>query len=286
MDWLKQFRYNIKLLIRDTISFAIFIVLIAKNKFFNDGLSGVRILVYHSIKDAPKNKDRPRMTVPPELFDKQIEHLVSSGYTVISMDELLRCMSEKAPMGNKKIVLTFDDGFEDNFDYSYDILCKYGLTATYFLAVDYIGSEEVFPWCDNNFSYSRPIAWDKLTRMVSGGMTIGSHTLTHQNLGMISDKGAGMDNEVGLSKRILEKRLNTAVRYFAYPFGCKGSYNKKTEKCLRENGYKAACINVLGINSKDDNVFELKRTRIDWNDNLLKFRMKISGAYDWIDKLD
>lgn len=279
------YRYIIKLYIINTISFFVFIILIIKGKLFKNRDNGIRILVYHSIIKVPKNKDTLRITVPPDLFQKQITYLISLGYRIVSIDDLLDYMSTNKSINGKKIVLTFDDGFDDNFNYSYNILKKNELTATYFLVCNYIGIEKVFPWCDNNPVYSKPIAWGKISKMVSDSMVIGSHTLTHINLGNISYDTVRLYEEIRVSKEVLEDKLKIPVHYFSYPWGCKGSYNKITEEIIKKCGYKAACVNISGVNKKNDNIFELKRTRIDWNDTLFKFKMKIAGAYDWVDRL-
>ena len=104
---------------------------------------------------------------------------------------------------------------------------------------------------------------------------VGSHTLTHVNLGSISQDKNRIFEEITNSKKMLENTLKIPVDYFAYPYGCKGSYNKTTEDIIKESGYKAACTNIHGLNKIGVNVFELKRTRISWNDTLLKFRMKL-----------
>lgn len=284
MNGVKWCLYNIKLVIRDIISFFIFIAIIVKTRIFQCKVKGIRILVYHSIMKAPRYKDALRITVPPVLFEKQIRFLLALKYSIVSMDDLLDCVSGVKDMDSKKIVLTFDDGFGDNFDYGYPILKVNRLTAVYFVSTDYIGSGNKFPWYASDSVYGKPLTWEKVSRLSSEGMTIGSHTCSHQNLGDICDSVDKLENELKISRQILENKLNREVRYFAYPFGCKDSYNKVTQDYLKNSGYKAACVNIFGINKRGDNVFELKRTRIDWNDGLFKFRMKLEGAYDWVDK--
>lgn len=285
MITLCRYRYIIKLYTINLISFFVFIILILKGKLFKNKDKGIRILVYHSIMKVPKNKDFLRITVPPELFQSQVTYLLSLGYSIVSLDELLNYMSNDKSISEKKIALTFDDGFDDNFDYSYDVLKKNGLTATYFLTYNYIGTNNLFPWYDKNALYGKPITWEKISRMASDGMVIGSHTLTHINLGSISYDTDRLYEEIKISKEALEDKLKIPVHYFSYPLGCKGSYNKITEEIIKKCGYKGACVNILGVNKKNDNIFELKRTRIDWNDTLFKFRMKLEGAYDWVDRL-
>jgi len=241
------------------------------------------VLLYHSIKEIPKNKDPLRITVPPMLFEKQIRYLLSSGYKILPMDAVPDYLSGRVEITGKEIVLTFDDGFDDNFEAAIGVLSKNRIPATYFLSCDHIGAEEIFPWCTPQYSYSKPITMEKVLGLISMNMSIGSHTRTHPNLGDISHDRDRLYEEIAMSKKILEDKLKVPIKYFAYPFGSNSSYNKTTERIVKESGYKAAFTNIFGSNKNGDNIFELKRTRITWDDNLFRFKMKLEGAYDWTD---
>lgn len=278
-----RYKYIIKLFIRDSVSFFVYILLIIKKRILNENDAGIRILVYHSINNIDKKKDTARISVPPELFRKQVDFIVSRGYRIISLDNLVDYVSGGNDFKDESIVLTFDDGFGDNFDYAYNILKSKGLKATFFLTCDYMDSNKALPWSDGSLARAKPMSWENASTLVSGGMSIGSHTLSHADLGSISNDKNKLDREIRASKEIIEEKLNIAVKYFAYPIGSRSTYNNKTEDLIRVSGYKAACINIFGTNKRRGNVFQLRRTRIDWNDTLFKFRMKLEGAYDWVD---
>jgi len=275
--------YRIKLCLRDLMSFIWFAMIRIKNIFVREDRN-IRILVYHSIKEMPKFKDPLRITVPPKLFEKQIKYLLFSGYKIVSIDSMLDYIAGNREVTGREVVLTFDDGFSDNFDAVIDILEKNKVTATYFLVVNYIDNVNMFTGCGEGYLYSAPITMEKVSKLLSMDMSIGSHTLNHINLGSISNDKNRLYEEIKLSKGKLEDRLNAPIKYFSYPFGSKNSYNRITEGIIKESGYKAAFTNIFGPNKKGDNLFKLKRTRIDWNDTLFKFKMKLLGAYDWIDR--
>lgn len=281
-DWII---YRLKLFIRDIISSIWFIILGIKYFVTHNGEKGMRVLVYHSVRDIPKSLDPLRITVPPRLFEKQVKYLLFSGYNIIPIDGILDYLSGRKQITGREIILTFDDGFEDSFEAAFNILRKLGVTATYFLTYNYIGADRQFPCCGKEEAYGKPISMEKAGELVSMGMSIGSHTLNHVNLGEKSDDPDMLYEEIAVSRNKLEDKFKTPVKYFAYPFGCKGSYNKATENIVRESGYLAAFTNIFGSNKKGDNPFEIKRTRITWDDNLFNFRMKLAGAYDWIDNL-
>ncbi len=277
------YKYIAKLFIRDFISFFVYVFLIIKRSIMNENDAGIRILVYHSINNIDKKRDAVRMSVPPELFRKQVDSIISQGYRVISLDSFVVYASGNNSFEGKCIILTFDDGFEDNFNCAYTILKSKGLTATFFLTCNYMDSDKGFPWSNWNVACVKPMSWENASTMCADGMSIGSHTLSHADLGSISNDREKLDKEISGSKEIINEKLNIAVNYFAYPIGSRGTYNDKTEDVIKRSGYKAACINIFGTNKKYGNIFQLKRTRIDWNDTLFKFRMKLEGAYDWID---
>lgn len=274
-----------RLLARDLLSFICFAAIKIKDVFIRKD-RGIRVLVYHSIKDASRPKDPFRITVPPRLFERHIRYLILSGYKIVPVDSMLDYMTGKRDITGKEVVLTFDDGFLDNLDIAINVLKKNKVTATYFLVTDYIDKAVMFPWSGNGYLYGSPVTWEDVSKLLSMNMSIGSHTLSHINLGSISDDDKNrLREEIRTSKTRLEERLNTPVKYFAYPFGSKKSYNRVTEEIVRESGYEAAFTNILGSNKKGDDLFKLKRTRIDWNDTLFKFKMKLDGAYDWIDRI-
>lgn len=276
--------YRLKLFLRDAISFSVFIFLLFKRYFIRD--AGVRILVYHSINNVNIKNDKLRMTVPVELFKKQIEFLINSGYKIISLDDLTGYILGDKTVSQKSIVLTFDDGFRDNFYHVYNILKSKYIKATFFLACNYIDSGSHFPWNENCGLPASPMSWKDISIMAEGGMDIGSHALSHTKLGnACSGNGNSIYMEVEESKKMIENRIKVDVRHFAYPIGNKTSYNNFTENIIKASGYLSACLNIFGSNKIGDNIFRLKRTRVDWNDTIFKFRMKLCGAYDWVDKI-
>lgn len=279
-------KYRARLFISDCISFLIFMLLKIRKGLLRYNDKGIRVLVYHSIKDLPKANDLMRITVPPALFDAQIRYLLARGYKILPIDNILDYLSGNKQITGKEIALTFDDGFEDNLDAAVNTLKKNGLTAIYFLASNHIGSKEIFPWCKDEPLYSKPLSLEETLKLISVNMRIGSHSLNHINMGEITHDRARLLEEIAVSKKALEDKLKVKVDYFAYPYGRRDSYNVMTEDMVRQSGYKAAFTNVFGSNKKGDNLFELKRTRITWNDTPFRFKMKLAGAYDWVDAIE
>jgi len=91
------------------------------------GFEHPRVLMYHMISDSqPKQKHRG-LRVSPEMFERQIAWLKANDWTFIKASELL---TEKA-QGDKRVAITFDDGYEDNYSQALPILKKYDACAPF-----------------------------------------------------------------------------------------------------------------------------------------------------------
>jgi len=105
--------------------------------------SQVAILMYHRV--CPK-KDEFHISINSEIFEKQMKYF-SEKYELLSLNELVNYIKLKKSYPKKAIVITFDDGYKDNYLFAYPILQKYSIPATIFLATGYIGSGRLF-WTD------------------------------------------------------------------------------------------------------------------------------------------
>ncbi len=111
------------------------------------------ILMYHRILPIDRDvRERPEwercrslpgILVSPEMFDAQMRY-IASNYKVISLDQLLRCLDSENSLPSKSVVITFDDGWRDNYVYAYPVLKKYKLPATIFLSTKFIGTNSIF----------------------------------------------------------------------------------------------------------------------------------------------
>lgn len=104
---------------------------------------GVIILTYHRINNVT---DAPSLAVSLETFEQQIKYLALRK-KVISLEELVTNIQKGIKFPKRCAVITFDDGYKDNYTNAYPILKKYSMPFTIFLATDYIGSDEM-KWDD------------------------------------------------------------------------------------------------------------------------------------------
>lgn len=112
-----------------------------KGAFFRTGIlslarnfmaqNGITILRYHSVADQPDYCPQS-IALSSTLFEQQIAYLVRH-YRVISLDTLIDALTRGETIHPKTVVITFDDGYFDNYQNAFPTLLKYGITATFFI---------------------------------------------------------------------------------------------------------------------------------------------------------
>ncbi|MDP2943863.1 MAG: polysaccharide deacetylase family protein [Candidatus Omnitrophota bacterium] len=116
----------VKKIILCAITIIILSFILSRNLFYE-----VPILTYHRISSFCF--DTPLLCVSPKSFQRQMDFISSHRYQVISLEELVNALSRKKNLPRKTVVITFDDGTEDVYQYGFPILKKYGFAATIFI---------------------------------------------------------------------------------------------------------------------------------------------------------
>lgn len=218
--------------------------------------AGVPILAYHKVGDTDE-----AYSVAPADFERQMAWLAGHGYTAVSLTDLLGHLTAGKALPAKPIVITFDDGYEDNYLTALPIMEKHGMKATVFVITDSVGQA---PYMD----------WDQIRAMRSRGTEMGSHTLAHRVLTDLPP--AERLRDARASKEALEWQLNTRIRFLAYPFG---KFDPATADAARQAGYLGACSTLTGLNRPGDDVYALKRINIPRSGmGLLEFRLRLLRA--------
>lgn len=238
--------------------FVIFILLVALYSFWLKPRYTVPILIYHSI-----NYGEGTFFVTPENFSKQMEYLKKNNYKVITLDELVNSIKGKKSI-RKSVVITFDDGYEDNFKYAYPILKKFGFPATVFIVSDFVGKKTLF------------LTWDEVMAMSRDNISFGGHGRSHIYLAPVTDEKV-LWSEISGSKSDIESK-GLSVSYFCYP---SGGFNPKAKELVIKAGYKGACTTNRGFEKFNSDIYELKRIKVTNFDTTkpFGFRAKLSGYY-------
>jgi len=180
------------------------------------------IAMYHSV--MPSAIKGNALIVSTKTFERQMRFLKEKNYSVISLEQAAACISQGKRLPPRAIVLTFDDGYEDNYRYAFPILKKYGLPATVFMIVNDIGKPG-------------KLTLDQMMQMKDSGLiTFGSHSLSHPFLESITHEPTLVE-EIRGSRDKLEGILNVPVRAFSYPCG---RMNENVRRKVIEAGYETA----------------------------------------------
>ena len=226
----------------------------------------VPIIMYHSVNSSGTFKTAN--IVSPATFEKQMTYLRKQGYHVLSLDELVTKIKQGDDLSRKSVVITFDDGYEDNYLYAFTILKAYQFPATIFVCSEVVGKDGY-------------LTWEQLKEMQVFGIITSSHTRLHAYLPDLSKEK--LISEVKGSKRTIENNFNKQVDYFSYPAG---GFSEEIKEILKDVGYKGACTTNRGYNRYNEDVYELKRIRFSEKDKSdLVLWAKLSGYYNLFRKV-
>ena len=215
----------------------------------------VPILMYHYISIPPTDADvyRRGLSLPPDVFRRHLDFLQEQGYQTIPLQDLISYLQRGVPqLPEKPIILTFDDGYLDNYENAFPALRDHGMMGTFFIITDFADLAATDP------AYARYATWDELKEMDAAGMEIGSHSRNHPDL-----KGKDVDflvwQALGSSETI-EANLHKKPRVLAYPAG---SYDQLVIDVFHSAGFWGAVTTTPpGVVQDNQHLFELKRLRI------------------------
>ena len=216
-----------------------------------DSENGTKVLVlnYHKVDNMNIS-----LSVLPEDFDEQMSYLKKHDYHTITPAELYDSLEGNAELPENPVLITFDDGYRDNYDNAYPILQKYGFKGTIFVITSFLGK------------YPNYITWDQAREMEEDGtISIQSHTVDHKSMTDLSDEQ--LRTELVDSKKQAERELGHPVDFMAYPTG---TYNLHIAELVKEAGYKAAFTIKYGNVDKASNIFALERVPIFHTENTNK----------------
>jgi peptidoglycan/xylan/chitin deacetylase (PgdA/CDA1 family) len=222
-------------------------------------VNAVPILAYHQVGDI----DDDIYSITASQFEEQLAYLKKNGYHAISFEDLFNFYDGQGKLPTKPVIITFDDGYEDNYITALPILEKYNMSATVFIVPNLIGTEDY-------------LSWQQVTEMQRRHTEIGSHTMSHIAMDEISEEQQRW--EASESKTVLEQHMGKPIRFFAYPFG---SFTTATERILKEAGYRGACTGITGLNDQRTDAYALRRINVPkpkygmWEFRLRLFRANL-----------
>ena len=223
--------------------------------------TGIPVLNYHQVEP----KDGNPLTLWPEQFEAQMEYLAAEGYTTITIDEMMDALENGTSLPEKSVIITFDDGYADNYEYVYPILKKYGFKATIFLIYDFTNA------------YPNYLTWDQVAEMKASGLIhFESHTMTHANLADLTSVDE-LRHEIADSHDLLSEKLGYDMHYIAYPGG---RVNEEIERITSAAGYRGGFTVHYGLSTPAEGRYQMDRIPIFGANmhTLTRFKLRLAFA--------
>lgn len=276
--------FNKKIIKYILIVFAVFLILIlplalilsSTTSVFEDALESlgkdngikVPIVMYHGT--IPKSKDLGKFVITPAELESDIKYLKNHGYTSITMTDLINYVHNDGELPTKPVMLTFDDGYYNNYIYATPILKNYDMKGVISVVGEFTEASTRIP--ENNVQYSY-VTWEQIKNMNDSGIyeiqnhTFNLHKYGKNRFGAKKNRGESIESyknllnsDVGLLQQRLKETMGIEPNTFTYPFGymCSDSV-----PILKDMGFKAtlSCsegVNIINKNKKDI-LYGLKR---------------------------
>ncbi len=238
---------------------------LSKRLLAGAGRNGPVSLMYHSITPG-SYQPAWQWALSIKCFNEQLALLQDFGWTTVLASELTAI--DLLP--NKSVLLTFDDGYADNYA-AFEALTKRAMKASWYVVTKDLG--QTASWCDDKAPRLPMLTPSQLREMRSGGMEIGSHTHSHCRLTQASPKR--VENELTRSQEILSTLLYRPVSSFAYPYGL---YNESVLSAVQTAGYRVAFTTRPGFGLVDNGILSARRVSIMAYDTLSSFARKLAFA--------
>ena len=221
---------------------------------------GFPILEYHTVTHSP-DEGSEKYNILPSDFSAQLDYLKENGYNTITTLEYMKAKRGKLKLPEKPIILTFDDGYEDNYSTMLPILEAHNMKAVVYVITNEIG----------NPGY---LTVEELRDMQNLGIEIGSHTANHRPI--IDITRSELLHEIRASKYFLEWNGINTVFSFSYP---NGIHSDEIVKILKDNNYLTAVTGDAGLNNFKTNPYLLQRVNIPQPTfGLFEFRLRLLKA--------
>lgn len=208
----------------------------------------IRIINYHHVSN-------------PEMFEQQLQYY-TKNFRNVNYQEFEAFLKEGTIPGDKPgIMLTFDDGYEDNYSVALRCLEMYGFTGWFMVSPDLVGT--------SGYMNSR-----QLQELLLNGHVVGDHTATHHRM-ELKDTEQLLEYEIVESKEKLTKMLNTDITIFCWCGGEEEHYTEKAANKIREAGYTFGFMTNSYPVLKGEDPYHIQRINVEdsWSISLVKLQL-------------
>lgn len=228
----------------------------------------VPILMYHRIASVSGDRN----ALPAEKFEEQLKYLSARGFHSITVETLQEHLLHGMPLPNKPVVLTFDDGYEDNFSVALPLLKQYGQVGNVFSIGNWIGKEN--RWENFGKALTRTMNESELADWRKDGHYVGSHTMDHPFLSDCDEER--LHDELAESKRFFDTLNGKPTECLCYPYG---DFNTTVIKEAKHCGYKLGLAIFYNVPLWTQDLLALPRIPIPARQPMWEFKLKVSSVH-------
>ena len=258
--------------------------------------SKIPVLMYHSIDDTGSV-----ISVSPQTFREHLQYLKDHGFETVSLEEYFNTAPSQT---DKKVLITFDDGYQNLYTHALPVLQEFSFKAVVFLVTDYVGKKADWIIRDQNIILEKLVAqlafneqekaaevqklkkvsqfqllsWKEILEMKKKGLEFQSHSHTHRFVSEIN--GDDLKFELEQSKSVLEKGLGQKVYGFCYPYT--DHNNPQVIRLLEDADYRGAFIGDQFPSARNkDSDYLITRVPLWEQSTRFDFIFALSLGYTW-----
>jgi peptidoglycan/xylan/chitin deacetylase (PgdA/CDA1 family) len=253
--------------IRIAIALCFYVFAVLPAKLWPRARPSLTVLYYHAVPD-----------LHAESFERQMRSLSQSAH--VTTADLSDFDLQRNRLNRPLIAVTFDDAFESVLDNAIPILEKYNIPCTIFVPTDCMGGTPNWAMETTADATERVATPERLRKLPTNVVTIGSHSLTHPHMSRLPATQAA--KELVDSKALLSSLVERGITTFAFPYG---DYSSEVVTLCKEAGYKYVFTVDPESIELGRNDFVRGRVKTDPSDGRLEFYLKCQGCYAWVGRL-
>ena len=224
-----------------------------KEDFENYKMRAIPALMYHSISEVPAGWSAD-LCVAPGVFEEHLQYLKAQGYNVVTAPQAVILLKSRQNVMNT-VIVTFDDGYENNYTEAFPLLKKYGFRGNFYVVGNDVGKEK------NQDGMKKYMSFAQLKEMHDQGMEVGSHSMSHDPLTSI--KPELLPWEIYQPLNLFYQKMGFWISGIAFP---NGAYNDTIIAEIRKYfKYEYAFSGQAGCNTLkivEETPFALRRAGV------------------------
>jgi peptidoglycan/xylan/chitin deacetylase (PgdA/CDA1 family) len=230
--------------------------------------------MYHHVN--PKGKF---VNVTPERFESHMRYLGKHGFTALDTSELSAILHGGKTAPQKPVMITFDDGWLDNWLFAFPSLKKYGMKAVIFVITSLIPEKGRRQRADEGEALSLPehkacqnmidagrasevmVSWEEIKEMADSGLVdVQSHTHAHKRYDKVyadhAERAEILKQDLRISKKMIEEKLDKQCHAICWPWGI---YDRDYVRTAESLGFRLMFTTEKGTNTPETEPWRIRR---------------------------